>query len=221
MATGGHAAAVPRSGPRHEKRSVSRTVSRAAPAVPVIKSGLRSVSSTASEFASPNKNLSGSHMLTIFVVTVGVLFLYSGIQDVGLSAEVRAFLQGKKLPTKGKTVETSSSSGGTVTPSGGTVSSNNAANKSLGQKLAGTFGWNKGEQWTALNNVIMRESGWSSTAANPTSNARGIGQNINGWSKDYQENNPAQQIHWTLNYIKQRYGTPTNAWQHEQQYGWY
>ena len=33
--------------------------------------------------------------------------------------------------------------------------------------------------------------------------------------------NPSTQIRWGLTYIAQRYGTPCNAWKHEQQYHWY
>jgi len=61
-------------------------------------------------------------------------------------------------------------------------------------------------------NLVMGESGWNANAANPTSNARGIAQNIQGWGPNYQPGNAAQQIGWMINYIKQRYGTPSNAW---------
>jgi hypothetical protein len=108
-----------------------------------------------------------------------------------------------------------------VTSTGGSVSGTAAQNKKLGQKMAKSFGWDGGAQWIALNNIIMSESGWSDTAANSTSNARGIGQNINGWSSIYQEGNAAQQIMWTYRYIKQRYGNPVNAWNFHQAHGWY
>ena len=110
---------------------------------------------------------------------------------------------------------------GPVKPSGGNPSKANSANQQLGQQMAAQFGWDKGDEWTALNNVVMRESGWDATAANPTSDARGIAQNINGWSASYQEGNAQQQISWLLNYIHGRYGTPQAAWQHEINYGWY
>jgi hypothetical protein len=40
--------------------------------------------------------------------------------------------------------------------------------------------WAGGILWTDWNNVAMRESGWSAYAANPTSDARGIAQRIQG-----------------------------------------
>jgi hypothetical protein len=76
-------------------------------------------------------------------------------------------------------------SGGTtnspnVTPTGGNPSSGGAtANKALGQKLAAPYGWGSGSQWTALNNLVMSESGWRNDAQNPKSTAYGIGQFLN------------------------------------------
>jgi len=95
-----------------------------------------------------------------------------------------------------------------------TPSKDNAGNQQTGQQLAAKYGWDKGSQWEALNNVIMSESGWSD-AANPNSTARGIGQNIHGYGPGYEQGNIPQQIDWTLNYIKNRYGSPEAAWQHK------
>jgi len=75
-----------------------------------------------------------------------------------------------------------------------------------------------------------RESGWDPAAANPTSDARGIAQNIHGWGPGYQPGNWQQQIQWGLNYINHTstqglggtpYGSPCAAWAHEQSSGWY
>jgi hypothetical protein len=87
--------------------------------------------------------------------------------------------------------------------------------------MAAAYGWGSGAEWTALNNIVMAESGWSDTAANSTSDARGIAQNINGWSSSYQEGNARQQIAWLLSYIKGRYGNPINAWQFHLANGYY
>jgi hypothetical protein len=101
---------------------------------------------------------------------------------------------------------------GTVTATGGGVSGTAAQNKALGQRMAAAVGWT-GAQWTAFNNIVMAESSWNANAANPTSNARGIAQNINGWGPNYQPGNAPQQIAWMIHYIQSRYGTPVNAWQ--------
>jgi TP901 family phage tail tape measure protein len=100
-------------------------------------------------------------------------------------------------------------------------SASNAANQALGMAMAAAYGWT-GPEWTALNEVAMRESGWSSTAKNPTSSAYGIAQNIGGLAGyGANGNNPAVQIAWMLNYIAQRYGDPIGAWAHELTAGWY
>jgi hypothetical protein len=71
----------------------------------------------------------------------------------------------------------------------------------------------------------MRESGWSTTARNPSSGAYGIAQFINGPSEYYQyggnPNTAAGQILGFYNYIRQRYGSPSAAWAHEVNFGWY
>src|ERR1035441_4077163 len=50
-----------------------------------------------------------------------------------------------------------------------------------GQQMAAARGWT-GPEWACLDQLWTRESGWSAYAANPTSDARGIPQNINGWA---------------------------------------
>lgn len=98
---------------------------------------------------------------------------------------------------------------------GAVLHSDNAANKTLAQQKAAKLGWDSGAEWTALNNVVMSESGWSSTVQNPNGTAAGIAQNIHGFSDSYQKGNADQQIDWLLSYIKSRYGDPIAAWQHK------
>jgi hypothetical protein len=101
--------------------------------------------------------------------------------------------------------------------------SNSSAVAAL-QSAAAKAGWT-GAQWTALENVEMREAGFSLTATNPTSGAYGMAQFINGPSEYAQyggnSSTAAGQAVAMVNYIKSRYGTPAAAWQHEQQFGWY
>jgi hypothetical protein len=91
------------------------------------------------------------------------------------------------------------------------------------KSILGAYGW--AGQWAALNAVAMRESGWSLTARNPSSGAYGIAQFINGPSEYYQyggnPNTVAGQVIAFFNYIRQRYGNPGAAWQHEVNFGWY
>jgi len=88
-----------------------------------------------------------------------------------------------------------------------------------GQLMAAARGWT-GAEWTCLDELWTRESGWDSYAANPYSDARGIPQNINGWSA-YAPGDAASQIRWGLGYVAGRYVTPCRAWAHEEQDGWY
>lgn len=113
----------------------------------------------------------------------------------------------------------SSEGAGTVATSG---ASSSGAVVQQGYQMAAQqpYGWT-GQQAACLNYVWTRESGWSATAANSTSDARGIAQKITGWSGDYQPGNATEQIAWGLAYIQGRYGTPCAAWAHEQAYGWY
>ena len=97
------------------------------------------------------------------------------------------------------------------------------SNVALGQQMASAYGWGSGAEWTCLDELWTHESGWSATAANPSSDARGIPQNINGWSAGYQYGNARQQIAWGLAYVQGRYGTPCAAWAFEMSHypNWY
>ena len=90
--------------------------------------------------------------------------------------------------------------------------------------MAAARGWT-GSQWTCLESLWTKESGWSTTADNPTSSAYGIPQALPGskmssagadWAT-----NPATQIEWGLDYVAGRYGTPCAAWGHSQAMNWY
>jgi hypothetical protein len=95
--------------------------------------------------------------------------------------------------------------------------------RSYARLLLQQRGWSG--QFTCLNLLWNRESGWSYRAYNPSSGAYGIPQSLPGSkmasiASDWQTN-PATQIRWGLNYIAERYGTPCGAWSHSQATGWY
>jgi hypothetical protein len=82
----------------------------------------------------------------------------------------------------------------------------------------------QGGQWGCLNLLWTRESGWSTTAENP-SGAYGIPQALPGSKMaaagaDWQTS-AATQVSWGLWYIRVTYGTPCAAWAHEGRTGWY
>ena len=117
---------------------------------------------------------------------------------------------------------TSQGSGGGQ-PSGGGGPGNESSNKALAQSMAAAVGWT-GDQWTALNNIIMAESGYDVTAENP-SGAYGIPQALPGSKmasagSDWRSS-ARTQIKWMLGYIRSTYGNPVNAWQFHLAHGWY
>ena len=89
---------------------------------------------------------------------------------------------------------------------------------------AAARGWGAG-QFSCLDSLWTKESGWKHTADNPTSSAFGIPQALPGSKmasagSDWRTN-PVTQIRWGLGYIDSRYGTPCAAWQHSQSNNWY
>jgi hypothetical protein len=98
------------------------------------------------------------------------------------------------------------------------------SNQALGKQMAAARGWT-GEQWPCLRALWSKESGWRTTADNPSSSAYGIpqalpGSKMSSAGADWRTN-PATQIKWGLGYIAGRYGTPCGAWSAFQSKGWY
>ena len=89
--------------------------------------------------------------------------------------------------------------------------------QSIAYNMLASFGFST-SQFSCLQNLWNRESGWSYDAENP-SGAYGIPQALPGSKMatagaDWQTN-PATQIKWGLGYIKDVYGTPCAAWNFE------
>jgi hypothetical protein len=117
-----------------------------------------------------------------------------------------------------------------------------AASRAAGQRLAASmYGWTAG-QFSCLDWLWTRESGWRRTATNPQSGAFGIPQSLHGdiggfggnefsaadpqgltpaQLRSADDGNAADQEIWGLRYIASVYGTPCGAWAHEQSAGWY
>lgn len=122
---------------------------------------------------------------------------------------------------------TGSTGGGIVNPVGGQATgAQEQQNAQLAQQMAAAQPYNwSGDQWTALNNIVMAESGWNQLAENASSGAYGIPQSLPGSKMasagaDWQTN-PKTQIAWMLQYIQQRYGNPVSAWNFHLANGWY
>lgn len=98
------------------------------------------------------------------------------------------------------------------------------APRELGQLLLAEAGFGQ-DQWSCLDSLWTKESGWRVDADNPTSSAYGIPQALPGSKMSSEgadwETNAVTQIRWGLGYIENRYGTPCAAWAHSQANNWY
>jgi len=81
------------------------------------------------------------------------------------------------------------------------------------------------EHWEYVDFIVRKESSWDNEAQNPTSTAFGYFQTLIGTEKHYgcivRSSNPNDQIDCGLKYIKQRYGTPYEAYLFWQKNHWY
>lgn len=187
----------------------------------------------------------------------GFVLLWSGLTNATLQATITGLLKGQP-PALGSNPETPPTAGvnsnaeqqsdttlaapSSDLPAGGGGS--DSANQTLGQLMAGGYGWGSGDQWTALQGVVAKESGWNNqiynggTVGGPyqPNKAYGIAQALGHgpdgapYPSSYNAANPpgaggsssaTTQIAWMLAYIKSAYGTPEAALAHENSAGWY
>lgn len=140
---------------------------------------------------------------------------------------------------------------GATGTSGGAPSTSAKANQALARlSVALTHpDWAVGQQWADWVALWDRESGWNSLIQNPGSGAFGIAQalghgtdgaaavvatvyypggatahgvTVNQYpSKAANSGSALAQIQWGIDYIAQRYGSPSAAMAHENSAGWY
>lgn len=181
----------------------------------------------------------------------GAVVLWSGVKGESISDTFRGLLSGKAPATNEEPISVSSTSPGASgsqagsAPPGDTGAStaSAAANQAVARLVAAPYGWSAGTNWTDLVSLWNRESGWSTSATNPSSGAYGIAQALghgNGANtagtvtNEYggygisdsvaqaaNSGSAAAQVTWGLAYIQQTYGSPSAAWAHEESAGWY
>ena len=122
---------------------------------------------------------------------------------------------------KQKKIKATSRGSSTTGKNSGTKSEYQAYAKDL---CLNTYGWTE-KDFNCLVKLWNRESGWNPNAHNSSSKAHGIPQSLPASKMasegaDYYTNGKTQ-IRWGLKYIKSRYGSPSKAWAHSQQKGWY
>ena len=96
--------------------------------------------------------------------------------------------------------------------------------RSIGRLLIEQAGYGSSE-FSCLDVLWTRESGWQVHAYNSSSGAYGIPQALPGYKMasagaDWRDN-PYTQEKWGLGYIKEQYGTPCGALAHSNSLGWY
>lgn len=190
--------------------------------------------------------------VAVFYATAGGVLLWSGIKGQTIGETVRAVTSGSSsalsaqgsetvgTPTLENTGTGTDTSGAPAHTASGDTAAHTASAKAaqaLAQSMAfasGHVSWITGQQWKDWVSLWNQESGWSSTAQNPSSGALGIAQALghggNGTAGKYGNEYPSQaandgdaasQIAWGISYIAQRYGSPSAAWAHEVANGWY
>lgn len=96
--------------------------------------------------------------------------------------------------------------------------------KLYAQAACAQIGWT-GSMWEDLVKLWTRESHWRWNAENKSSGAYGIPQSLPAnkmasaganWHED-----ASIQITWGINYIKSKYGNPSEAWKHSEKFRWY
>jgi hypothetical protein len=92
------------------------------------------------------------------------------------------------------------------------------------QILKNKYGYGA-DQFSCFNYIIVRESNWDVNATNASSGAYGIPQALPGTKmasagSDWRTN-PATQIIWGIEYMKDRYGSPCQAKTWKASHGWY
>lgn len=118
-----------------------------------------------------------------------------------------------------------SSSGGVSGGSAASSGDNSVSGaKATARALLGNYGWGA-DQFSCLEKLWQKESGWNYRAYNSSSGAYGIPQALPGSKMgsaggDW-KTSAATQIRWGLGYIDGRYGTPCGAWGHSTSVGWY
>lgn len=108
----------------------------------------------------------------------------------------------------------------TAAPAQAATTDSSAHAKAIAQKLIPNDA-----QYAAFSKIVEHESGWDVDATNSSSGAYGLVQALPGSKmasagSDW-KTNAETQIEWGLDYMNDRYGSPTAAWAFWQANGWY
>ena len=96
--------------------------------------------------------------------------------------------------------------------------STNLHDISMTPKQYAYYSLNDLKQYKCLASLYGKESAWNYKAYNKSSGTVGIPQGKSVWLLTA---TPIQQTEWGMRYIKHRYSTPCNAWDHWHKYNWH
>ena len=148
-------------------------------------------------------------------------------QEAKAKAEAEEKARQEKLRQEEQARKVAQANNQNITSRGGNVNratGTKAELQSYAKQKCKEYGWSDND-YQCLVKLWEKESSWSPLAKNPSSGAYGIPQSLpaskmSSYGADYLTNGYTQ-INWGLNYIKNRYGNPSNAWQHSVNTGWY
>ena len=160
---------------------------------------------TLNHFAPESTKLLSVNSLSQIEVAKSVASIKDEEEQARVKAEEEAAAAAKKKTTK-KVYATLP----TVNMSYGDIQ------KVANQMVSAVFGES---EWAAMNALIIKESGYNPNAVNSRSGACGLPQALP--CSKLGDKTVEGQINWMINYIKNRYGTPSNALSFHNSHNWY
>jgi hypothetical protein len=158
-----------------------------------------------------------------------LIVMNSAAKTLSVAAKPKMVSPSQVMASESAAAESNSDASSSSTATGGddTVSApppDPGTAQSIGYNMLPSFGFSQSSQWGCLLDLWNQESGWIYDAEN-ASGAYGIPQalpasKMASAGADYLTD-PTTQIKWGLGYISQVYGTPCEAWDHEEADGWY
>lgn len=160
----------------------------------------------------------------------GAIILWSGLKGHKWSTTLRDVISGQPIGAQDQAIISSPSAFSSGSPAGPqpsttAVGGSVTKNMAIAKLLAIPYGWSTGQEWSDLDWLWEAESSWNNKAKNPQSGAYGIPQALPASKMGRLAlppiNSASVQIAWGLNYIRQRYHTPSAAKAFHLANGWY